>query len=150
MATETIRWESPLQTLLLAAKAGTLVTQRRHVPFYVSLHKSSPQKIQVIGLPGNSRVHLAPLPCLVPRQCRADFSLPFLRASWSLQSPAFLWKRLEKGRRPIWGPRGIAATCQLLTEVIKDTLAIIFFSFIGLLNTASWHYHPLFGISVSI
>lgn len=119
-----IRWENPLQTLPLAAEAGTPITQRRHVPFSAPLHKCSPQKIQVNGLPVNSRVHLGPYPCLAPRLCRADFSLSFLRMSWSLHDlllSSGQW--LEKGKRPIWGPVGIAATCQLLVEVIKDNLS---------------------------
>lgn len=94
MATEMIRWEILLQSLPLVAEAGTLVTQRRHVPFYVSPHKSSPQN----GLPGNSRVHLAPLPCVVPRLCRPDFSLSFLRVSWPFQSPPFLWEIAREGK----------------------------------------------------
>lgn len=98
MARETIRWESLLQTFPLAAEAGTLLTLRSYVPFYVFLHKSSPQKIQVNGLPGKSRVHLAPLHCLVPRLCRIDFSLSVLRVSWSLQSLAFLWEMARKGK----------------------------------------------------
>lgn len=64
----------------------------------LSMYFSSPQKIQVNGLPGNSRVHLAPIHCLVPRLCRTDFSLSVLRVSWSLQSPAFLWEMARKGK----------------------------------------------------
>lgn len=90
MAREMIRCESAIQTL----PSGTLVTQRRHGPSSGSPHKSSPQKIQANNL------HLSPcLPCLVPRLCRADFSLSFLGVSWSLQSPAFLLGVAREGNQ---------------------------------------------------